>query len=314
MTSTATKPLHIDTPLIESRKLSSLNGKSVWLKMDAMQPPGSFKIRGIGLACQEYIKGGARHLISSSGGNAGIAVAYAGRQLGVPVTVVVPETTTERAKDLILQEEAKLIVHGSSWQEANELAQSMVSDNDAFLHPFDDPIIWRGHATMIDEVVQSGLNLKPDVVVLSAGGGGLYCGVIEGLRRNGLSDVPVLVAETYGADSFAQAIKAGHRIELDSIKSIATSLGARMICEQAMKLSTEHPTHSAVVADLAAVRSCERFLDDHRVLVEPACGASLALAYDGALALDSFATIIIVVCGGVTATLEQIQIWARSLN
>ncbi|MFM6990478.1 MAG: pyridoxal-phosphate dependent enzyme, partial [Rhodoferax sp.] len=75
-------PLHIATPLIESRALSSLAGKPVWLKLDALQPPGSFKIRGVGLACQTYLQRGAQRFISSSGGNAGIAVAYAGRKLG----------------------------------------------------------------------------------------------------------------------------------------------------------------------------------------------------------------------------------------
>src|ERR1700677_2884154 len=86
---TSVQPLHIETPLLRSPQLSSLHGKNIWLKMEAMQPPGSFKIRGIGLACQEYAKRGALHFISSSAGNAGIAVAYAGRQMGLPVTVVV---------------------------------------------------------------------------------------------------------------------------------------------------------------------------------------------------------------------------------
>lgn len=309
---TSVQPLHIETPLLESRQLSALHGKTIWLKMEAMQPPGSFKIRGIGLACQEYAKRGARHFISSSGGNAGIAVAYAGRQLGVPVTVIVPETTSERAKELIRQENAEVIVHGASWHEANVFAQSMVGERDAFLHPFDDPLLWRGHASMIDEVARFGL--KPDAIVLSVGGGGLYSGVVEGLRRNGLPNVPVVAAETTGADSFAQSIKAGHRVELNNITSIATSLGARMICEQALRWSEIHPTESAVVSDKAAVSACERFLDDHRVLVEPACGAALAILYDQSAILEAFSTILVVVCGGVTATLEQIRSWSKGFG
>ncbi len=68
------KPLHIETPFFESRALTIVAGRTVWLKLEAMQPPGSFKIRGIGLASQEYVRRGAKRLISSSGGNAGIAV------------------------------------------------------------------------------------------------------------------------------------------------------------------------------------------------------------------------------------------------
>jgi len=201
------KPLHIETPFFESRALTIGAGRTVWLKLEAMQPPGSFKIRGIGLACQEYVRRGAERFISSSGGNAGIAVAYAGRHLSVPVVVVVPETTTDRAKALIQQEGAEVVVHGSSWHEANALALSMVKESDAFLHPFDDPLIWQGHASLVDEVVRSGV--KPDVVVFSVGGGGLLCGAVEGLHRNGWSDVPVIAVETEGADSLAQSVRAG---------------------------------------------------------------------------------------------------------
>lgn len=300
--------LHIETPLLKSQTLSAIINKTVLLKMDAMQPSGSFKIRGIGLACQEYAANGANHFISSSGGNAGIAVAYAGRQLNIPVTVVVPESTSERAKTLIRQENATVIVHGASWQEANELAQSMIMEHDAFLHPFDNSLLWRGHASIIDEVANSGV--KPEAVVLSVGGGGLFCGVVEGLLRNGWNNVPVITAETIGADSFAQSLKAGHRVELSSISSIATSLGARQVCEQAFQITTQHPVKSCVVSDQAAVQACHRFLDDHRVLVEPACGASLALIYENAPELVSFDTILVIVCGGVTATIEQLQKWS----
>jgi L-serine/L-threonine ammonia-lyase len=305
------KPLHIETPLIESRALSMLAGRDVWLKLEAVQPPGSFKIRGIGLACQEYLRRGATRFISSSGGNAGIAVAYAGRHLSVPVVVVVPETTSERAKTLIRNENAELIVHGASWQEANALAQSMVTATDAFLHPFDDPLLWRGHATMIDEVAQSGV--KPEVVVLSVGGGGLLCGVVEGLHRNGWGDIPVIAVETEGAASFAASVRAGQRVELEAITSIATSLGARKVCQQAFEYSKTHAIQSLLVSDRAAVLACERFMDDHRLVVEPACGASLAVVYDRAPELAAFASVLVIVCGGVTATVEQLKRWSKQL-
>ncbi|KAA0910486.1 pyridoxal-phosphate dependent enzyme [Pusillimonas sp. ANT_WB101] len=299
--------LHIHTPLIESRPLSLITGSQIWLKIEALQPTGSFKIRGIGAACQEYARRGKRRFISSSGGNAGIAVAYAGRCLSIPVTVVVPETTTERARSLIKAEHAQVIVHGKAWDEANTLALSLMGEDDAFLHPFDDPLLWKGHATLVDELVSEGV--KPDAIMLSVGGGGLYAGVVEGLRRNNWGDIPVITAETIGTDSLAQSIQQGKRITLDSITSIATSLGAEQVCEQAWRLSQTYPTLSAVVNDHAALNACEHFLDDHRILVEPACGASLALAYEQATVLQGFGTIVIVVCGGVTASIDQIRKW-----
>ncbi|MGZ8292779.1 MAG: serine/threonine dehydratase family protein [Telluria sp.] len=299
--------LHIQTPLLESGAMSGNEGQSVWLKMEAMQPPGSFKIRGIGFACEEYVRRGARRFISSSGGNAGIAAAYAGRRLGVPVVVIVPETASERAKDLIRREGAEVIVHGASFQEANALAQSMVTESDAFIHPFDDPLLWQGHASMIDEVAAAGV--VPDAVVLSVGGGGLMCGVIEGLRRNGWDTVPVIAVETQGADSLSKALKANQLVELPGITSIATSLGARKVAVQAFELARQHPVRSVVVSDHAAVEACLRFMDDHRVVVEPACGASLAVAYDAATLLGEFRNVLVIVCGGVTATVAQLQKW-----
>jgi len=296
--------LSIETPLLESAALGC------WLKMEALQPSGSFKLRGIGHACARYAERGARRFVSSSGGNAGIAAAHAGRRLGLPVLVVVPETTSARARELIAREGAQIVVHGASFQEANAHALSMLGPEDAFIHPFDDPLLWEGHAGMIDEVAAAGL--QPDAVVLSVGGGGLLCGVVEGLRRQGWNAVPVIAVETRGADSYARALAAGERIELPAITSIATSLGARRVSEQAFALARQHPIIPQVVSDRAAVEACLRFMDDHRVVVEPACGAALALAYASGMLAD-YRRVLVIVCGGVTATVEQLQRWGREL-
>lgn len=298
--------LHIQTPLIESRPLSLAAGRTLWLKLEALQPSGSFKLRGVGHACEVHHARGARHFVSSSGGNAGLAVAYAGRKLGVPVTVVVPETTSTRAIELLKLEDAQVVVKGSSWQEANQHAQGLLGAGDAFVHPFDDPLLWTGHASMIDEVAQAGL--KPDAVVLSVGGGGLLSGVVEGLKRNGWHDVPVLAVETDGAASLHAAIAAGHPVELPAITSVATSLGAKRVADQALACAQNHPLHSERVTDHAALQACEHFLHDHRILVEPACGAALALAY-APERLAQYSNVLMIVCGGATATLEQIRDW-----
>lgn len=301
--------LHIETPLVESRPLSIAAQRSVWLKLEAVQVPGSFKIRGMGHACETYLARGAQRFVSSSGGNAGLAVAYAGRRLGVPVTVVVPETTTDRAKELLRLEGAEVIVRGASWQEANDYAQSLLGATDAFLHPFDDPLLWQGHATMIDEIAQVGY--RPDAVLLSVGGGGLLSGVVAGLHRNGWHDIPVFAVETEGTASFHAAIKAGHVVELERISGVATSLGAKRVCEQALQCARARPIHSIVVSDQSALAACERFLADHRILVEPACGASLAPLYERAPELEDYASVLAIVCGGATATLDQIRDWAK---
>jgi len=305
-------PLHLSTPLLESRAFSTPQ-RTLWLKMEALQPSGSFKMRGIGHACEVHARRGAKRLMSSSGGNAGLAVACAGRQLGLPVTVVVPESTLERAKTLIRREGAEVRVHGRSWMEANEHLQSLLSEGDAFIHPFDDPLVWDGHATMIDEVAAAGL--QPDAVVVAVGGGGLLSGVIQGLHAHGWRGVPVVAVETEGADSLAQAVAAGRPVELPAITSIATTLGARRVCDRAFACTREHPVTSVVVSDRQAVQACMDFAREQRLIVEPACGAALAVALQAdAPALKGARTVLAIVCGGAGATYEQLLDWQHQLS
>ncbi|WP_241626372.1 serine/threonine dehydratase family protein [Rosenbergiella epipactidis] len=297
-------PLHINTPLLESLPLSRLHHTRVWMKMEAMQPSGSFKIRGVGHACEQHYARGADRFISSSGGNAGLAVAYAGRQLGVPVIVVVPETTSERARHLLRLEGAEVRVQGKTWAEANQMALSLLEQNDAFIHPFDDPLLWEGHASLIDEVVDEGV--RPDAVILSVGGGGLLAGIDEGLRRNQL-DIPIFAIETEGMASFNTALASGQPTTLPELTGVATSLGARQVCQRAYDLTKHREIISLTVNDNQAVQACLSFLDDHRTLVEPACGAALAALYESKIALNTMSNILVIICGGSTATSTSLQ-------
>ena len=297
--------LHIETPLIESLALGRRLSRPVWLKMEALQPCGSFKARGIGFACQRYAEQGRRRLVSSSGGNAGLAVAYAGRRLGVPVTVVVPHTTRERARQLLMEEGAEVVAYGRSWQEAHEHAQALLGPDAAYVHPFDDPLVWEGHSSIVGEIVASGL--EPAAIVLSVGGGGLLSGVAMGLERVGWSDVTIVTAETVGADSFYQSVRAGELVELESISSVATTLGAKRVTSQALEVSRRLAVVPHVVTDREAVDACLLFADDHRVVVEPACGAALALAYGGVDVLREAGDVLLVVCGGSGVSYNELR-------
>jgi L-serine/L-threonine ammonia-lyase len=288
--------IHIQTPLIESRPLSRRVGRRVWLKLEALQPCGSFKARGIGFACQHHHRNGRRRFVSSSGGNAGLAVAYAGRQLGVPVTVVVPETTSARARQLIRDEAADVVVFGQSWQEAHAHAQALVDEHAVYLHPFDDPLIWQGHASLIHEVAAAGV--QPDAIVLAVGGGGLLCGVAQGLRDVQREQVALVTAETRGAEAFYRSVEAGALVELENVTSIATSLGAKKVAAEALAVNRWFTVIPQLVTDREAIQACLAFADDHRLVVEPACGAALALVYQNVAALHAHQEILVIVCGG----------------
>lgn len=295
----------IRTPLIHSLPLSQHSGSHVWLKMESAQPTGSFKLRSSGHICRHYAEKGAKAFICSSGGNAGIAVAHSGRRMGLPVTVVVPETTSARARQLIEQEKAKLIVHGKIWSEANEYALSLASQEHIYIHPFDDPLLWDGISSLVDEVINDGL--RPDAVILSVGGGSLLSGIVQGLEKHQLSHIPIYAVETEGTASLNAALKAGERISLDRVSGIATTLAASQVCENAFNVARRSDVRGMIVTDDEAVNACRRFLDDHRVLIEPACGVSLSMLYDRKIRFKPEDNVLVIVCGGASVTLESLQ-------
>lgn len=112
-------PLHINTPLFRSQSISHVSGLDVWVKLEASQPTGSFKLRGVGHACEQHARLGKKSFISSFGANTSVAVAYSGRQLGIPVTIFCPTTITPHTRYLIEIEGATIVEHGNTWKEAS---------------------------------------------------------------------------------------------------------------------------------------------------------------------------------------------------
>jgi L-serine/L-threonine ammonia-lyase len=298
-------PLHIRTPLILSDPLSRVLGAEVWLKLECLQPSGSFKIRGIGYLAQQLVARDVTHLVCSSGGNAGIAAALAARRLGITATIIVPRTTSARMRARIEAEGATVRVHGAAWDEADAEARRVAAEpGNAYLPPFDHELIWRGHATMIDEIAAE----HPaafGAVVCSVGGGGLLCGVLEGMHRAGWATTPMLAVETEGAASFDAAVRAGKLVTLERITSIATTLGAKTVCAEALRWASRHEIRRQLVTDDEALEACRRFADDHRLLVEPSCGAALAAVYGQAPALNGASSLLVVVCGGAAVSLSD---------
>ncbi|XP_073737165.1 serine dehydratase-like isoform X3 [Callorhinus ursinus] len=297
---------HAATPLLESWALSQVAGTTVFLKCENVQPAGSFKIRGIGHFCQEMAKKGCRHLVCSSGGNAGIAAAYAARKLGIPATIVLPEGTSLQVVRRLQGEGAEVQLTGKVWDEASLKAQELATRAGwVNVPPFDHPLIWEGHASLVREL-KAALGTPPGALVLAVGGGGLLAGVSAGLAEVGWQHVPIIAVETQGAHCFNAAVKAGRLVTLPDITSVAKSLGAKTVAARALACTQELEIISEVVEDVQAVSAVQQFLDDERMLVEPACGAALAVIYSGLLGRlqaegrlrPSLASVVVIVCGG----------------
>lgn len=305
--------LSIQTPLLCSHSLTRHTGKQIYLKCESLQPSGSFKDRGVGALCQYYAARSPKGFVCSSAGNAGLAVAYAGQFLRLPATIVVPQNTPKLFIDKLQAENATVILQGENWDDADEFARGLAkNENLTYIHPFDHPEIWAGYTNIIKELQAA--TFKPDAIIVSVGGGGLYSGLVQGCEEIGWSTVSMITAETEGAASFATAFQEKKRIRLDKIDTIAKTLGAKQICQQAFELSQKHPTFPRLVTDKQAINACLRFADDHRLLVEPACGAALAIAYEKDPILANYDKIVIIVCGGSGVSLSLLNEWKSKYN
>ena len=144
-------------------------------------------------------------------------------------------------------------------------------------------------------------------------------GIVKGLQKVGWGDVPVIAGETDGANCFAEAQSKGAQVTLPAITSIAKSLGALTVSSEALNCDKSHTIYSSVCTDASAVNACINFANDHRILVEPACGAALACVYDP-LARKSLASqdpvifsgdLVVIVCGGNMVTPEIMRTWQK---
>ena len=292
-------PLHVVTPAIESIPLGKITGKSVYLKLECVQPSGSFKLRGIGKLCEEHFAQGKRTFICPSSGNAGYSMAWAARKLGARAIVIGPDTTPVEARQAITALGAQMLIHGKIWDESNLKAKEMAQGNPemAYLSSYDDPLIWEGNSTIIEELYDQ--CKKPDVILLSIGGGGLMSGVLQGLDKVGWSDVPVIGCGTYGANAFAASMEAGKLVRIPKVNTIVGCISATEITARVMELAKTHRIIPYLTSDLACVEASERFLDDHRLLVDISCGLTLSVLYNNSPLITEFERIAVIVCGGV---------------
>ncbi|KAI8897365.1 tryptophan synthase beta subunit-like PLP-dependent enzyme [Globomyces pollinis-pini] len=322
--------MHQITPIINAPQLAkNLGIQSVYLKLDNLQPGGSFKIRGLGYCIQNAIKKNPKLkvLVSSSGGNAGMASTIVANELQLKIVVFVPTTTSNKTINVLKENGAQVIVHGDAWDEthlkAMEYLESLPAQTGFYVHPFEHEDTWKGHSSLIKEI-KNQIDL-PDIIICSVGGGGLLCGILTGLLDLECKNTIVVAVETAGAASFAAAVKADCIVALPNITSIAKSLGAKQVSEGTLRLREKYGKHlvrSLVIDDQTALNSVIQFANDYRYLVEPACASSLApvlsvncdLLKSVVPELNSTSRVLVEVCGGFQVDLDMIESWKQSLQ
>ncbi len=188
-------------------------------------------------------------------------------------------------------------IHGEVWDESHHYAlQHSKEINAVYVSPFNDPLLWKGHSTIIDKCVNQ--IEQPDTIIVSAGGGGLLCGILEGIKNNGWENTKIITAETWGASSFYQSFHAKKIVELEKISTIATSLAAKKVAAKVLERIKGYNVVPFIMDDQDTIKASLKFLDEYSVLVEPACGASLSVPYFHAHLMNNDENILIIACGG----------------
>lgn len=227
-----------------------------------------------------------------------------------------------------------VLQHGNHFKEADRYLNEVImveakarKEEPIYCHPYDDPDVWEGHSSLVDEVDQQLSQAgegAPDAIVCSVGGGGLFNGIMEGMEGiagTKWDKTQVIALETKGADSLSNALDKDEWATLPGITSIATSLGAVKVSSRTFQLASEGrrsgKVKSMVLSDAEAAMGCWRFAEDERMLVEPACGVNLALCYGDRLkkalgrSVRPDDMVVIVVCGGQNTSVDMINTWKQ---
>ena len=290
------------TPVIDVG--SELGPGRVLLKLEMLQHTGSFKARGAFNRLLHAAELGALDpavgVVVASGGNAGLANAYAAAQLGVPATVFVPETAPAVKVALLEQYGARVVLAGQEYATAYDAAQLEVATTGAlYCHAYDQPDIAAGAGTLALEAVEQvarELGRPVDTLVVAVGGGGLLAGVTAALAGS----ARVVGVEPSGAATLHAALEAGAPVDVPVSGVAADSLGARRLGQIAFDVVGRHLVRSLLVTDDEIVLARRRVWDGWRLVVEHGAAAALAALTSGAYLPEPDETVVVVLCGANT--------------
>ena len=216
------------TPLLAAAPIRELTeaARGLSLKLEALQVTGSFKPRGAVNALLALPPARLqRGIVTASGGNHGLAVAYAGWAAGVPATIFLPRSVASEKLAKFVGWRAEVVISGEAWDDSNRAALEYAeAQGSAYIHPFADPDVIAGQGTVALEVLADAPEL--DTLVVAVGGGGLISGVAIAAKAL-KPDTRVIGVEPVGAPTLHRSLSAGRVIELTSLGTAAVTLAPR---------------------------------------------------------------------------------------
>lgn len=282
--------LYVQTPVLQSTNLSKEIGLPVFLKIESIQPSGSFWNRGVQLLLKDLVSSGNRHFVASANANQALALAYCSKIFGSSLKVVISKNVPSFVKDQILQEGAELIVHSHHEEKRIQLAKEIAKEESlTFIDLHTNPLVFDGISTIIYEIF--GIGIKPEAILLPVQSGELLKGVLQGLKSCQWMDVPIITSELEHDCPFATMLFAEEDSDESLIPGLFNALG-------------DHKIYPQIVSDKAALHAGERFLNEHRLLIERDSASALALVYENLPLLKTFSSVLVIVTGGIDVTLS----------
>ena len=247
----------------------------IWLALEFLQHTGSFKARGAQNFVQAHLDAGTlpeAGVTIASGGNAGLACAWAAGQQGITATVFLPATAPPVKVARLRSYGAEVRLVGAEYAEALAACADFAASTGALAsHAYDNPLIAAGAGTLLDEIRRQLPDL--DTVLVAVGGGGLFAGVATAAQHHGLR---VVAVEPENCRALNAAVEAGRPVDVPVDSIAADSLGARRATALALHAAQQDGAHSVLVQDAEIVRARQELWDQRRIAVEH--GAATALA------------------------------------
>jgi threonine dehydratase len=271
------------TPLIESPALSSLAGTTVYLKLETIQPTGSFKLRGATNALAHVAETGRRLVVTASTGNHGRAVAYAARTLGIEATVCMSALVPRNKVEAVRALGAQVRITGRSQDDAQREALRLVREEGyIYVPPFDDLDVIAGQATIGLEIVEALPAVANIVVPLS--GGGLFAGVAFAAKQ--IQPLVRMTGVTMARGAAMHAsLTAGKPVLVDEVETLADSLGGGIGLDNryTYALTRELIDDTVLLTEASIARGIAHAYREERLVVEGAAAVGIAALLDGVL-------------------------------
>jgi threonine dehydratase len=268
------------SPCPYSLTLSRLCGCEIYCKLDHLQMTGSFKERG---ACNKLLSldepQRRRGVIAASAGNHALGLAYHGRRLGVPVTVVMPRWAPPIKVDNCRQLDAEVVLHGETFEDARKHANELAGPRGLlYISGFDDPHIIAGQGTIGLEILED----EPDVqtIVVPVGGGGLVAGIALAVKAM-RPEVRIVGVEPANAPTMHAALEEGEPVPVEVRPTLADGLAVARVGKLCLEISRRVVDQWVLVDEAQIAQSVLRLMEMEKAVVEGAGATALAAVLSG---------------------------------